>query len=216
MRWCAYSMRNLVEMTARSRDQCWENFPERLSWPFSPFERRCGHFTPDNAHITNSTVPDWRMRVPRRRNTSTAQSWRYDGRPWVARPHTRVHGTGARNKHMSPKQTHEVTNTDLEIRAHCTTKICVRWHSYEDVVVYMFRWCHIFTPWIPMMWWTSMKFRFRSCDWQCCCNCMMKWTAISSSESSVLNRVIDRSRNAKFVLFSRELCFGDIRDEYVP
>ena len=56
------------------RDQCWENDPERLSWPFSPFERRCGHFMAVSTHITNSTVPDCRVRMPRRRNTSTAQS----------------------------------------------------------------------------------------------------------------------------------------------
>ena len=90
-----------------------------------------------STHVPNSTVPDCRMRVPRRRNTSTAQSWRCVpdailpghrrvhwwvahtvGRPWVARPHTRAHGTGARNKHaMSPKQIHEVTNRDSVIRA---------------------------------------------------------------------------------------------------
>ena len=72
----------------------------------------------DNAHVRNSTVPDWRMRVSRRRNTSTAQSWRYDEGSWVARSHTRAHATGVRVKHVSPKQTHEVTNTNLRIRAH--------------------------------------------------------------------------------------------------
>ena len=43
------------------------------------------------------------------------------GRPRVARPHTRAHGTAARHRHeMSPKQKHEVTNTDSVIRAHGT------------------------------------------------------------------------------------------------
>ena len=86
----------------------------------------CGHFMAVGTHITNSTVPDCRMRVPRRRNTSTAQSWRfvpdavlpghrrahwwvptwtptvdqcpYNKKPWVARPHTRADGTGVRNR----------------------------------------------------------------------------------------------------------------------
>ena len=53
-----------------------------------------------STHITNSTVPDCRMRVPRRRNTSTAQSWRFvpdangtpvpiqrEGRGWFDRTH---------------------------------------------------------------------------------------------------------------------------------
>ena len=41
----------------------------------------------------------------------------------MARPHTRAHGTGARNKHMSLKQIHDVTTTDLVLRSHSRTRL---------------------------------------------------------------------------------------------
>ena len=40
------------------------------------------------------------------------------GNPWVARPHTLAHGTGARNRHGWAETRQEATNTDLVIRAH--------------------------------------------------------------------------------------------------
>ena len=55
------------------RDQCCQNDPERLSLPVSPFERRCGHFMAVRTHITNSTVPDCQMRVPRRRHQHSTE-----------------------------------------------------------------------------------------------------------------------------------------------
>ena len=87
------------------------------------------------------------MCVPRRRDTSTAQSWRFvpdaillghrrahwwvpawtptvhqcpqwEGRGWLDRTHEHMAPDGARNRHVSPIQTHEVTNTDSVIGAH--------------------------------------------------------------------------------------------------
>ena len=86
---------------------------------------------------TNSTVPGCRMRVSRRRNTNTTQSWRFvpdailpghwRAHWWVpagtptehqSRPHTRAHGIGSRNRHERARNRHEVTNMDLVIHAH--------------------------------------------------------------------------------------------------
>ena len=90
-----------------------------------------------STHITNSTVPDCRMRVPRRRNTSIAQSWRFlpdailPGHrrahwwvpAWTPRytsptAHTSTWHRSTQQTRTSPKQIHEVTNTDSVIPAH--------------------------------------------------------------------------------------------------
>ena len=100
-----------------------------------------------STHIPNSTVPDCRKRVPRRRKTSTAQSLRCvpgailpghrRAHWWVPActhtvhqcPHSgkAVGGSTAytntwhrstQQTRMSPKHVHEVTNTDSVIRAH--------------------------------------------------------------------------------------------------
>ena len=100
-----------------------------------------------STHIPNSTVPDCRMRVPRRRNTSTAQSWRFvpdailpghrRAHWWVpawtptvhqcphsgkavcgSTAHTSTWHPSTQQTRMSPIPRHEVTNTDSVIRAH--------------------------------------------------------------------------------------------------
>ena len=107
-----------------------------------------------STHIPNSTVPDCRMRVPRRRNISTAQSWpfvsdamllghRRTHTAWVpartpavnqcphsgkavgsSTAHTSTWHRIMQQTRMSPKQTHEVTNTDSVIRAHGSGACC--------------------------------------------------------------------------------------------
>ena len=100
-----------------------------------------------STHVPNSTVPDCRMRVPRRRKISTAQSWRFvpdailpghrRAHWWVpawtptvhqcphsgkavggSTAHTSTWHRSTQQTRMNPKQIHEVTNTDSVIRAH--------------------------------------------------------------------------------------------------
>ena len=106
-----------------------------------------------STHIPNSTVADCRMHVPRRRNTSTAQSWRFvpdailpghrRAHWWVpawtptvhqcphsgkavggSTAHTSTWHRGTQQTRKTPKKIHEVTNMDSMIRAHGSGACC--------------------------------------------------------------------------------------------
>ena len=106
----------------RNADISWQSGHTFQTPQFQIVECAC-HDDATQAQYTvgaSSPMPSWlgigghtggsRHKHPRYTSTHTV------GRPWVAPPHTRAHGTTQQTR-TSPKQTHQVTNTDSVIRA---------------------------------------------------------------------------------------------------
>ena len=105
------------------------------------------------------------------------------GRGWLDRTHEcmvpeHATNTWARNRHT------KLQTRIWDPRALHNKNMCSMAFLWRCCCLHVPMMPYFFTPWFRWCDGHQWNFDSRSCDWQCCCNCMMKWTAISSSESS--------------------------------